>query len=155
MPLRDHFRPPLDNMRHWEGFHAGWPMIIVASLRRRLPRRYFAEPRVHSGSAVEVDVATFEHEAEEALSPGNGNGESGVATAVWAPPRPTLTVATDLPLQDVDEVRVFERNAIASWWPPSKASALPTRTAQSIAGCSRPSVPLYCNSAYPSSSSIR
>ena len=44
MPLRDHFRPPLDEMRHWEGLHGGWPMMIVASLRRTLPRRYFAEP---------------------------------------------------------------------------------------------------------------
>ncbi len=26
MPLRDHFRPPLDEMRHWEGFQ------LIASL---------------------------------------------------------------------------------------------------------------------------
>ncbi len=48
MPLRDHFRPPLDDMRHWEGFHATWPVMIVALLRRQLPPGYFAEPRVHS-----------------------------------------------------------------------------------------------------------
>src|SRR3954471_9561543 len=64
MPLRDHFRAPLDDMRHWEGFHATWPVMIVALLRRRLPRRYFAEPRVHSGSSTEIDVATFEKEGE-------------------------------------------------------------------------------------------
>jgi hypothetical protein len=52
MPLRDHFRPPLDDLRHWEGLHAGWPMMIVASLRRKLPPRYFAEPRVHSVQGV-------------------------------------------------------------------------------------------------------
>ncbi len=51
MPLRDHFRPPLDDLRHREGFHATWPVMIVALLRRKLPRRYFAEPRAHSGSS--------------------------------------------------------------------------------------------------------
>ena len=60
MPLRDHFRPPLDDMRHWEGFHATWPVMIVALLRRKLPRPYFAEPRVHSGASAEIDVTTFE-----------------------------------------------------------------------------------------------
>ena len=30
MPLRDHFGPPLDDLRHWEGFHATWPVMIVA-----------------------------------------------------------------------------------------------------------------------------
>jgi hypothetical protein len=29
MPLRDHFRPPLDDLTSWEGFHGGWPMMIV------------------------------------------------------------------------------------------------------------------------------
>lgn len=109
MPLRDHFRPPLDNMRHWEGLHAGWPMIIIANLCQKLPRRYFAEPGVHSGASAEIDVTTFENEEEGLLAPGGGNGNGGgVATAVWAPPRPTLTVATDLPDQDVYEVRVYD-----------------------------------------------
>jgi hypothetical protein len=108
MPLRDHFRPPLDNMRHWEGLHGGWPMMIVASLRRKLPRRYFAEPRVHSGSSAEIDVATFENEGEDVLGAGDGNDHGGVATAVWAPPRPTLAVVTDLPAQDVYEVQVYD-----------------------------------------------
>jgi len=34
MPLRDHFRPPLDDLRHWEGFHATWLVMIVALLPR-------------------------------------------------------------------------------------------------------------------------
>jgi hypothetical protein len=107
MPLRDHFRSPLDDMRHWEGFHATWPVMIVALLGRKLPRRYFAEPRVHPGSSAEIDVATFHDEA--ALAAGSGNGsEGGIATAVWAPPRPTLAIVTDLPAQDVYEVRVYD-----------------------------------------------
>ncbi len=108
MPLRDHFRPPLDDMRHWEGMHSGWPMMIVASLRRLLPRGFFAEPCVHSGASAEIDVATFEREAEELLTTGNGNNGGGIATAVWAPPLPTLAVAADLPAQDNYEVRVYD-----------------------------------------------
>lgn len=109
MPLRDHFRPPLDNMRHWESFHGGWPMMIVASLRRKLPRRYFAELNVHLGLSAEIDVAAFEDEGDGVLPAGNGNGNNGgVATAVWAPPKPTLTVVTNLPAQDVFEVRVYD-----------------------------------------------
>jgi hypothetical protein len=109
MPLRDHFRPPLDDLRHWEGFHATWPVMIVAGLRGKLPRRYFAEPRVHSGSSAEIDVSTFETEGDGALAVDSGNGAgAAVATAVWAPPQPTLTVVTDLPDQDVYEVRVYD-----------------------------------------------
>src|SRR5438876_11631741 len=108
MPLRDHFRPPLDNLRHWESLHGGWPMMIVAGLRRKLPRRYFAELRVHSGASAEIDVATFEDEGEDVLAAGDGNHNGGVATAVWAPPRPSLSVATDLPAQDVYEVLVYD-----------------------------------------------
>ena len=107
MPLRDHFRPPLDDRRHWEGLHGGWPMMIVASLSRKLPRRYFAEPSVHSGSSAEIDVATFEDEGEGAMAAGAANG-GGIATAVWAPPRPTFAVLTDLPAQDVYEVLVYD-----------------------------------------------
>jgi hypothetical protein len=106
--LRDHYRPPLDDMRHWESLCTGWPVMIVANLRKKLPRRYFAEPWVHSGASAEIDVAPFENEGEDVLSAGDGNGNGGVATAVWAPPRPTLAIATDLPIQDVYEVRVYD-----------------------------------------------
>jgi hypothetical protein len=112
MPLRDHFRPPLESLLPWEGFHATWPVMIVARLRRLLPRRYLVLPRVHSGSGVEIDVATFR---DEDRSPGvadHGNGNTGgVAMAVWAPPRPTLTLTTDLPAQDVNEVRVYDEKS--------------------------------------------
>src|SRR5262245_4511220 len=51
MPLRDHFRPPLDDLTAWEGFHGQWPAMIVLALARKLPRCYVAAPRVHSGPA--------------------------------------------------------------------------------------------------------
>jgi len=109
MPLRDHFHAPLDELRHWEGLHGGWPMMIVASLRRKLPPGFFAEPRVHSGASAEIDVATFEESGNGLSDNGHGNGDQGgVATAVWAPSRPTLAVSTNLPEQDTYEVRVYD-----------------------------------------------
>jgi hypothetical protein len=60
MPLRDHFRPPLDEIASWEGFHGGWPMVIVQQLRRQLPAGYVAEPRVHPGSQVETSLPDYD-----------------------------------------------------------------------------------------------
>ncbi len=106
MPLRDHFRPPLDNAHSWEELHGGWPMVIVQQLRRKLPPGYEAAPRVHSGFQVEIDVATYEKAAPPASKTENGNG--GVATAVWAPPQPSVTVETTLPDYDEYEVRIYD-----------------------------------------------
>jgi Protein of unknown function (DUF4058) len=82
--------------------------MIVSHLSRHLPRRYVAAPRVHLGAVVEIDVATYEKDAmgSALLSESEGNG--GVATAVWAPPRPTMSVPTDLPAQDEYAVRVYD-----------------------------------------------
>ncbi len=110
MPLRDHFHPPLDDRFSWDGLHGQWPAMIVLGLSRHLPRRYAAAPNVHlAGSSIEVDVATFE-EAESDLpeSGDQGGGGVAVATAAWAPPRPTLSVAADLPGQDEYEVRIYD-----------------------------------------------
>src|SRR5215471_11512912 len=96
MPLRDHFRPPLDNISSWEGFHGQWPAVIVQHLRKKLPAGYVAEPRVHFGSLGEIVVAAYEKDAP--LSPsGTGEGNGGVATAVWAPASPSVAVETTLP----------------------------------------------------------
>jgi hypothetical protein len=106
MPLRDHFRTPLDEMASWEGFHGGWPMVLVQQLRTLLPPGYVAEPRVHSGSQVEIDVATFE--SNRLLKSATGEDPGGVATAVWAPPEPSVAVETTLPDFDEYEVRVLD-----------------------------------------------
>jgi hypothetical protein len=107
MPLRDHFHPPLDDVASWEGFHGQWPAVIVQQLRRRLPAGYVAEPRVHSGSQVEIDVAAYEkQDAPSASAANEGNG--GVATAVWAPAQPTVAVETTLPDYDEYEVRIYD-----------------------------------------------
>ena len=90
MPLRDHFRPPLDNRRHWEGFHATWPVMMVARLHGTMPKSYYAEPWVQTciGAAAEVPVTDEQP---------------------WQPPlcRP-FTIAADLPAQDCYEVRVYD-----------------------------------------------
>jgi hypothetical protein len=108
MPLRDHFRSPLADRKPWEAFHTAWPTVIVGLLNRYLPRRYEAEPGVHIGSSAEIDVSTFEDDEPDDFSSTPGNGDGGVATAVWAPPRPTLSISTDFPSQDEYEVRVYD-----------------------------------------------
>ena len=62
MPLRDHFRPPIAKHSSWEGFHGGWPMVMVQQLAPQLPKGYVAEPRVHLGTFFEIDVCTFADE---------------------------------------------------------------------------------------------
>jgi hypothetical protein len=108
MSLRDHFRPPLDDSRSWDELHGAWPTVIVMALNRNLPPRYVAAPRVHLGPHAEIDVTAYETDTSDsaAAKPGGANG--GVATAVWAPPRPTFDVAVDLPDQDEYEVRVYD-----------------------------------------------
>jgi hypothetical protein len=108
MPLRDHFRPPLDDITAWEGFHGGWPMVIVQQLGKLLPARYVAAPRVHSGSSAEIDVAAYDTDDPGRLSSGVGQGNGGVATALWTPARPTFAVATELLDTDEYEVRVLD-----------------------------------------------
>lgn len=107
MPLRDHFHPPLIRKRSWEGFHGAWPTMIVMDLVAKLPPQYVAEPRARLGAYYEIDVASYEeppshgnvHEADEG---------GGIATALWAPPKPTLSVPTDFPDQYEYEVLVYD-----------------------------------------------
>jgi hypothetical protein len=82
--------------------------MIVIGLNRKLPQRYVAEPQVHLGSSIEIDGATYEEDDADSPSAGERDNCGGVATAVWAPPRPTLAVATDLPALDEYEVRVYD-----------------------------------------------
>jgi hypothetical protein len=108
MPLRDHFRPLLDNVRSWEELHGQWPAMIVMALARKLPPRYVAAPRVPLGAYLQIDGASYEEDEPLPLVADGGGEEGRVATAVWAPPQPTLAVTTDLPDQDEYEVRVYD-----------------------------------------------
>jgi len=115
MPLRDHFRPPIWNHSSWEGFHGGWPMTIVQQLAKVLPQDYTAEPRVHLGNYFEIDVCAFEEDvwatddaaAVESFVADGGSGD--VATAVYAPPQPTLVLDAGLDDQYEYEVLVFDQ----------------------------------------------
>jgi hypothetical protein len=79
MPLRDHFRSPLDDLTSWEGFHGQWPAMIVLALSRTLPRRYVAAPRVSDlPSPDEYEVRVYDSKrgrrlvtAVEIVSPAN------------------------------------------------------------------------------------
>jgi hypothetical protein len=84
-------------------------MVIVQQLRRVLPPGYVAKPRVHSGSQVEIDVATFEKDELPVPPAAADHGATGgAATAVWAPPKPSFAIETDLPDYDEYEVRIYD-----------------------------------------------
>lgn len=80
MPLRDHFRPPLDLRRSWDELHGGWPMMIVQRLAGILPAGYAAAPGVHMGAAFEVDVSAYEMDEPEAGGEmaADGGGDCGL-----------------------------------------------------------------------------
>ncbi len=107
MPLRDHFHLPLRGLCAWESFHSGWTNEIMRQLNRSLPSGYVARPNVKLGVEVEADVGTLEQTGHE---PGEEGG--GVATAVWAPPRPTLSVAVDFHRLDLFEVQVHREGGL-------------------------------------------
>ncbi|HEX5444479.1 MAG TPA: hypothetical protein VFW87_11640, partial [Pirellulales bacterium] len=105
MPLRDHFRSPLDDIHSWDELHGGWPMAIVQELTEVLPEPYFAAPGVHLGTLYEVDVGTYRRPLAE---PNHLDFKGGAAVATYAPPIPTLTLEPHLPNQDVYEVRIYD-----------------------------------------------
>lgn len=90
MPLRDHFRSPLDDTHSWDELHGGWPMVMVQQLVKTLPEPYFAAPSVYLGSS---------------FSDSDGGG---LGVALYAPPKPTLTLEPKLPNQDIYEVRIYD-----------------------------------------------
>jgi Protein of unknown function (DUF4058) len=108
MPLRDHFRPPLDDITSWDGFHGAWPTVIVMAVNRLLPPRYVAAPRVHLGAFAEIDMSAYDEDEPTSFATPTGAGGGGVATAAWAPPRPTFGVVTVLQDQDEYEVRIYD-----------------------------------------------
>jgi hypothetical protein len=56
MPLKDHFRPPLSQCRHWDSFHCAWAEAIVRELNRDLlPEQYHAETHVKLGKQSKSD----------------------------------------------------------------------------------------------------
>ena len=103
MPLRDHFHPPISLRHSWEGFHASWPLMLVARLFPHLPAGYSAEPRVRLGTFYEIDVGAYENEP---IAPEFG----GVATLPRTAPSPTQVIDVDIGEQFEYEVQVFDMN---------------------------------------------
>jgi hypothetical protein len=101
--LQDHFHPPLSLRRHWHAFHNAWATFISSQLNSCLPKGYFAEPNVQFG--IEIDVATFQEDAEVSRSARNGEN-GGSATSNWSLGPPTLTIPMAI-LTDVVEVLLF------------------------------------------------
>jgi hypothetical protein len=83
-------------------------MAIVQRLAPLLPDEFVAEPRVHLGTNFEIDVCAYEPEYSERRDHAAGNG--GAATALWAPPEPTLAVDTDPTEQYAYEVLVYDQS---------------------------------------------
>ncbi len=48
MPLRDHFRPPVEDKHSWDELHGMWTAVIVQHLFPMLPEGYVAAPRVQA-----------------------------------------------------------------------------------------------------------
>jgi hypothetical protein len=93
MPLRDHFRSPLDDLRSWDELHGGWPMVMVQHLSRILPEPYFAGPGVYLGR-YEVDIGAFDRGNATSTSKVSVVAEDsgGTAMMTYAPPVPTSIV---------------------------------------------------------------
>lgn len=106
MPLRDHFRPPASKKSSWEGFHATWPTCIVQQLRKQLPPGFVAEPRVHLGTLMDIDVGALESNDAPRLGASSGNGST--ATATWTASPPAVAVETEPPHEYEYEVRIFD-----------------------------------------------
>jgi len=100
MPLLDHFHAPLYPFFHWESFHSHWASILTNQLNGGvLPPEYVAAPHVKMGTEVEIDVGTFELY-------GNRENGGGIATAVYAPPPPALSVPITFPAMDLFEILI-------------------------------------------------
>lgn len=90
-----------------------WPASIVQQLRKQLSPGYVAEPRVHLGTLMEIDVGALEtHEVARA---GTSNGSSNAVMPVWTanapvvpPIWPSGSVETDPPDEYEYEVRIFD-----------------------------------------------
>lgn len=103
MPLRDHFRSPVNDTHSWDEVHGQWPGEIVRTLRGILPPGFRAGPNIHLGSPFEVDVSTYDLDTRE-TSYESSDGGTALATA----PAPTLSVEADLSEQDVYEVQIYD-----------------------------------------------
>ena len=105
MPLRDHFHTT-STLLNWEAVHAFWPSAIVTRLNAVLPKEYVAQPRLHVGTLMELDIGALERESPY----GSGDGDGGVAVATWAPAVPMILLDTEFPEPSEYEVNVYKQD---------------------------------------------
>ena len=103
MPLRDHFRSPVNNTHSWDEVHGQWPGEIVRDLAKILPAGFRATPKVHLGSPFEVDVSTYDLDSRYTDS-----GDGGTATLTQTALAPTLVAEANLSEPDEYEVRIYD-----------------------------------------------
>jgi hypothetical protein len=97
MPLRDHFRSPVNDTHSWDEVHGGWPMEIVRQLSTILPTGFRSAPKVYLGSPFEVAVSPYiVHSPDPDTNADSGDGGTATVTEL----SPTLTVEADLLKQD-------------------------------------------------------
>ena len=104
MPLRDHFHT-MSTLLNWEVVHGGWPMVITQRLNAKLPKEYVAQPRLHTGTLMELDVGALERESPY----GSGDGDGSVAVATWAPAVPMILLDTEFPEPSEYEVNIYKQ----------------------------------------------
>jgi hypothetical protein len=106
VPLRDHFRSPLDDVHSWDELHGGWPAVLVQQLIDVLPEPYIAAPRVHLGTLDEIKAASVH--APFAVARGQSTGAHGAIVTAGVGSQLTRTLEPQVPNQDVYEVRIYD-----------------------------------------------
>lgn len=105
MPLRDHFRPPVSDVASWEELHGAWPGAIAFRLNDLLPSDYRSGVKIHLGTAVEIDVPTFELQTSDK----SGSDVAAEAVLEWKPASPTVLLESDELTPPDYEVQVYDQ----------------------------------------------
>jgi|GEM_PF-2773281 len=125
MPIRDHFRAPVESQHSWVEPHGMWPAVIVQQIFPPLPEGHIAAPGVRCGAASEIDVSAYE-QGDPAPREQIGDANGGVAVMARTTPEATLTLETELPDQDEYEVRMYDarhgRRLVAAIEPAASAT---------------------------------
>ena len=127
MPLRNHFRPPVENEHSWDELHGMRPAVIVPQLFPKLPERYIAAPACTSamkfGFTMRVMVGGLSRRSNSSALPIT-TGPSPVVSLMVDPAQFTLDQLGELGAA-LCVVRAVWNSAIASASFPCSFKALP------------------------------
>jgi Protein of unknown function (DUF4058) len=106
MPLLDHFHAPVRDQFPWDSFHSTWATRIADALNDKwLSPEFIAAEHTHTGSSLEIDVATFERASGRPSVPTNGASTATMVQTTWTPATATQIMPAVFP--NSFEVRVF------------------------------------------------